>query len=98
VSTLHIVSKSPYGNSALADCLRVCGAASLLLTEDAVSAALIDSEWANALQRDDLAVYVLMPDCIARGFADRISPHITAIDYAGFVQLCCDHEHPVSWY
>jgi tRNA 2-thiouridine synthesizing protein B len=98
VDTLHIVSKSPYGNSALADCLRVCGAASLLLTEDAVSAALANGEWLKALRRDDLTVYVLTEDCVTRGFVDRIDTQITAIDYAGFVQLCCDHDRTVSWY
>lgn len=98
MTTLHIVSKSPAAHSALADCLRVCGDADIVLIEDGVNAALINSEWAQHLKRHGLRVNVLQTDIDARGLANRIDPAFTCVDAAGFVQLCCDHARTLSWY
>ena len=98
MGTLHIISKSPFAHNALADCLRVCGDAAILLTEDAVCAALANSEWARQLKRAGLRVHLLQADIDARGFTDRIDAEFTHIDYDGFVQLCCAHKRTVSWY
>lgn len=98
MGTLHIISKSPFAHNALADCLRVCGNATILLTEDAVSAALANSEWARQLKRAGLRVHLLQADIDARGLMDRIDIGFTRIDYDGFVQLCCAHNHNISWY
>lgn len=97
MAALHIVSQSPDAGGALADCLRACGeGAVILLIEDAVNAALRGSRRAAAL--DGHTVYVLDEDCAARGLSNRIAAHCRRIDYAGFVQLCCDHTPIVSWY
>lgn len=96
---LHIVSKSPFANSALAECLRVCGEhAVIVLIEDAVNAALANTEWALQLKTPGYSVFVLREDINARGLEALIEPTFTVIDYAGFVQLCCDHTPIVSWY
>lgn len=95
---LHTVNKSPYGDSALADCLRVCGGHdALLLIEDGVYAALAGGAWAEAL-RALPKVYALAPDVAARGLEGRTAPGIELVDYAGFVQLCCEHAAVQSWY
>lgn len=96
---LHTINKSPYSHSCLSECLRVCSADdAIILIEDGVYAALNDSEYAARLFAHKAAIYVLQPDALARGIADRIATGIGAIDYAGFVQLCCDHSPIQSWY
>lgn len=96
---LHIVSKSPHANSALADCLVACGEhATILLIEDAVTAALIGSDWADRLDKADHQIMVLTEDCVARGISTKIAAKFRRVDYAQFVQLCCDHTPIVSWY
>jgi len=98
-SSLHIVSKSPFANSALADCLRVCGEqAVIVLIEDAVNAALANTEWVLQLKTAAHAVFVLSEDIDARGLTALIETSFTIVDYAGFVQLCCDHTPIVSWH
>jgi len=98
MGTLHIVSKSPFASSALADCLRVCGEATILLIEDAVNAAIANNEWIEPLKRDGLMVYVLQSDCDARGLSQRIDSKFALTDYPGFVRLCCEHAPVTSWY
>lgn len=95
---LHTVNKSPYNHAALADCLRVCDAsARLVLIEDGVYAAVAGSEWIPRLAA--LAgVYALGPDIAARALEGRIDRTVQVIDYAGFVQLCCDHFPIQSWF
>lgn len=96
---LHTINKSPYSHQCLAECLRVCGTDdAVLLIQDGVYAALADSEWVNQLRGKTAAIYVLQPDAAARGLTDRIAPAIKTVDYAGFVQLCCDHPNLLAWY
>ncbi|MDB6062104.1 MAG: sulfur relay protein DsrH [Verrucomicrobiaceae bacterium] len=96
---LHIVNKSSYGNRALDECLRFCSNDSaILLIEDGVYAALANSESAAQLIAHCNNVYALIPDIAARGLTGRIADAIVAIDYADFVQLCCEHTTIQSWY
>ena len=96
---LHIVSKSSFANSALTECLRVCGeCAAIILIEDAVNAALANTEWALQLKSAGHDVFVLREDIDARGLTALIETSFTVVDYAGFVQLCCDHTPIVSWH
>lgn len=96
---LHTINKSPYADMSLDECLRVCaGDDVILLIEDAVYAALAGSEWNARLTTGAKAVYVLLPDAAARGVANRIAANIATVDYAGFVQLCCDNSVIQSWY
>lgn len=94
---LHIVNKSPLGNTALDDCLKVCRRDdALLLIEDGVYAAT--GAAVEQLLATTTTVHVLLEDVNARGLADRIDTRIAVVDYSGFVQLCCDHNPIQSWY
>jgi len=97
---LHIVNKSFTQTTALASCLRLAkDGHALLLTEDAVyaatAAAAASSGIAQALAR--LKVYALQPDVEARGMAGKLVDGITAVDYAGFVDLVAEHPNNQSW-
>lgn len=97
---LHIVNKSPTQTNSLASCLRLAQAGhALLLTEDAVyaaTAAMAPSSGVEAaLAR--LQVYVLQGDVEARGMAGRLIAGVTAVDYAGFVDLVAEHSNNQSW-
>lgn len=95
---LHIVNKSPDSSAALADCLRLCRKSdALLLIEDGVYAAL-PGPWLDRLLAATDRLYALTPDLAARGLTERCDSRITRIDYAGFVQLCCDHQPVQSWF
>jgi tRNA 2-thiouridine synthesizing protein B len=97
---LHIVNKSHTQTSALASCLRLAKAGqALLLTEDAVYAATqagaSSSGIAGAMKQ--LKVYALQPDVDARGMAGKLVDGVTAVDYAGFVDLVAEHPTNQSW-
>ena len=95
---LHTVNKSPHSQSALADCLRVRGEHdAILLIEDGVYAALAGNAWLAPLRAAG-TVYALAPDVAARGLEQRVAEGIQVVDYAGFVQLCCEHATVQSWY
>lgn len=96
---LHIVNKSPLGNSSLDSCLRVAGGGDILLIEDAVYAATrgnaLESRIREAAGR--LKVHVLLPDLEARGLADRVIEGVTKVDYGGFVDLVAANKNCQSW-
>jgi len=97
---LHIVNKSHAQTSSLQSCLRLAqDGAALLLIEDAVYAAArsgaAGSGIADAMQR--LKVYALQPDVEARGMAGKLVDGVTAVDYAGFVDLVVEHPNNQSW-
>ena len=97
---LHIVNKSHTQTNALQSCLRLAKAGSaLLLIEDAVYAATqggaASSGMAEALAK--LKVYALQPDVEARGMAGKLVDGVTAVDYAGFVDLVAEHPNNQSW-
>ncbi len=94
---LHIVNKSPSGSHALTECLRLCSRRDrLLLIEDGVYAAVGDG--VEQLLTATPHVAVLREDLLARGLAEKVDARITVVDYAGFVQLCCDHNPIQSWF
>jgi tRNA 2-thiouridine synthesizing protein B len=96
---LHTINKSPYSHDCLRDCLRICGAqAAILLIEDGVYAALADSAPLAQLNAAVSAIYALAPDVAARGLEGRVGNSVKLIDYAGFVQLCCEHNAVHSWF
>lgn len=97
---LHIVNKSHTQTNALQSCLRLAKPGhALLLIEDAVYAATqggaASSGMAAAL--GPLKVFVLQPDVDARGMAGKLVDGVTAVDYAGFVDLVADHPNNQSW-
>ena len=97
---LHIVNKSPAQTSSLHSCLRLAKPGSaLLLIEDGIYAATAAGAAASgiaaALSR--LKVYALQPDVDARGMAGKLVDGVTAVDYAGFVDLVAEHPNNQSW-
>ena len=97
---LHIVNKSHTQTNSLQSCLRLAQAgAALLLIEDAIYAATsggaASSRIAGAIAQ--LKVYALQPDVEARGMAGKLVDGVTAIDYAGFVDLVAEHRNNQSW-
>lgn len=97
---LHIVNKSHTQTNSLQSCLRLSKpGAALLLIEDAVyaatRAAAASSGIAEAMKQ--LKVYALQPDVEARGMAGKLVDGVTAVDYAGFVDLVAEHPNNQSW-
>lgn len=97
---LHIVNKSHAQTSSLQSCLRLAKPGSaLLLTEDGIYAATQGGAAASgvATAMKQLKVYALQPDVEARGMAGKLVEGITAVDYAGFVDLVAEHSNNQSW-
>ena len=97
---LHIVNKSHAQTTSLQSCLRFAKAGhALLLIEDAVYAATTAGATACGLSAAiaELKVYALQPDVEARGMAGKLIDGVTAVDYAGFVDLVTEHPNNQSW-
>jgi tRNA 2-thiouridine synthesizing protein B len=95
---LHTLSRPP-GHPAFQDCLRLLAPGdSLLLLSDGVYAALAGSEAASALADSGAEVLVLAADAGAAGVAARLSPAVTTVDYAGFVELSERYSRQQAWY
>jgi tRNA 2-thiouridine synthesizing protein B len=96
---LHIINKSPLGNSSIDSCLRVAQGGDILLIEDAVyaatSGAAIEDKMREAMKR--FKVHVLQPDLEARGMADRLIDGVNSVDYGGFVELVAQSKNCQSW-
>ena len=65
--------------------------------EDAVYAATKGGAEASGLAKTALQIYVLQPDVEARGMAGKLVDGVTAVDYAGFVDLVAEHPNNQSW-
>lgn len=99
VSSLHLVSSSPFTSSALADCLRVITADdSILLIENGVWAINGDQTWQRQLHAlcERHRVYVLAEDAALRGI--HVLPPFHLIDYETMVAIACEHARSVSWF
>lgn len=96
---LNIINKSPTERDALDACLRTMTGGAILLIEDAVYAAtrghVSEPKLRDAMTRCKL--YALQPDLDARGMGDRLLEGVTAVDYAGFVDLVAEHPSCQSW-
>lgn len=94
--TLHIVSKSPYSSSALADCANNCAEGdAIVLIEDAVYGA-VEQYPALADISKRASIYCLQSDAEARGVA--VGHNVEAIDESRWVTLCTEHNPIVSWF
>jgi len=98
---LHTINKSPGESDKLKTCLRFTrDSDAVLLMENAVYAALADSEFAQLLKgaSSTTTFYVLTPDLAARGLLNRgINPDIRQIEYSGFVRLVTENDIVQSW-
>ncbi|ETK20575.1 protein TusB [Pseudomonas sp. FH4] len=96
MSTLHVLSHSPFTDSRLGSCLRLCGAQdAVLLCGDATYALQAGSAPFQALQAKALDVFVLAEDAQARGLS--LPDWAKSVDYPGFVQLSIDHDKVNTW-
>ncbi len=97
---LHIVNKSHAQTTSLQSCLRLAQAgAALLLIEDGIYAATTGGAATSgiAAAMKQLKVYALQPDVDARGMAGKLVDGVTAVDYAGFVDLVAEHPNNQTW-
>jgi len=98
---LHTVNKSPFDRNSLQSCLRFAQANdAILVYEDGIYAAfkgtVIESQIESALLK--CKVYVLKPDCEARGMkTENLISGIQTVDYNGFVELTVQHSPVQAW-
>lgn len=96
---LHIISKSPYQDHSLQDCLAICTKDDeLLLIEDAVYAAIEDTPFARQINDAGINYYALSADINARGLASRNTGLTRLISDSEFVDLTVKHRAIQSWY
>lgn len=98
MSTLHVISHSPFGDNRLGSCLRLLGSQDgLLLCGDAVYALQPGSEPLASLQARQLQgrLFALEEDLQARAIVADDS--VRAIDYPAFVALSLDYDKVNSW-
>lgn len=96
MSTLHVLSHSPFGDERLTSCLRLLGAAdALLLSGDATYALQPGTAPFSALESRKVKLFVLAEDAQAR--AVQIPDWAEAIDYPAFVELSIHHDKVNSW-
>ncbi|MNG26866.1 Protein TusB [compost metagenome] len=96
MSTLHVLSHSPFGDERLSSCLRVIGASdALLLSGDAAYALQPGTAPFKTLSARGLPLYVLAEDAQAR--AIDVPDWATAIDYPAFVELSIRYDKVNSW-
>ena len=96
MSTLHVLSHSPFGDERLTSCLRLLGAAdALLLSGDAAYALQPGTAPFSALESRKVKLFVLAEDAQAR--AVQIPDWAEAIDYPAFVELSIQHDKVNSW-
>lgn len=97
---LHTVNKSPFEKNSLSSCLACAKEGSaVLLFEDGVYGALNAGAVADSVKeaQGKVTFYALGPDLKARGIADKVMDGVNVIDYAGFVELACEHDKIQNW-
>ncbi|MCI8212373.1 sulfur relay protein DsrH [Pseudomonas sp. S25] len=97
MSTLHVLSHSPFTDSRLTSCLRLLGPADGVLLCGDASYALTDSTAAlQALQAHSAnQVFVLEEDIQARSM---VAPEwVQVVDYPGFVELSIRFDKVNTW-
>ena len=96
MSTLHVLSHSPFADERLTSCLRVIGANDgLLLSGDAAYALQPGTAPFTALSARGLKLFVLAEDAQARALA--VPDWAKAIDYPAFVELSIHYDKVNSW-
>lgn len=91
MSTLHVVSHSPFTDSRLDSCLRICGVNDAILLCGDGAYGLHNA----ALQTKGVKVFVLAEDMLARNLA--LPDWADSVDYPGFVQLSLAYDKVNSW-
>ncbi|MFJ5296582.1 sulfurtransferase complex subunit TusB [Pseudomonas sp. NPDC088368] len=98
MSTLHVLSHSPYADSGLSSCLRVLGHEdAILLCGDATYALTPSTAARQSLddKADSLRVFVLDEDAQARNLT--LPDWVKSVDYSGFVELSVLFDKVNTW-
>lgn len=98
MSTLHVLSHSPFTDSRLTSCLLLLSKQDgILLTGDAVYALQATSDPWQRLQSlsADNRLHALVEDLDARGLT--CPPDVQTVDYRGFVDLCLHYQRVNTW-
>lgn len=69
----------------------------LLLLQDGVTAAIVNSQMLEKLSTSPATLWVLAEDVAARGLIEQISTKVARLDYTGFVALTAKHQQQVAW-
>ncbi|MCW8335087.1 sulfurtransferase complex subunit TusB [Vibrio sp. SCSIO 43135] len=89
---LHIIKSI----SALDDMLALYAAEDdVLLVEDAVYVVNPQHQAFNRVK--GLSLFALQSDLEARGIANRVSPSVSVVSYAGFVDLTAKQHNSLTW-
>lgn len=98
MSTLHVLSHSPFADSRLSSCLRIlggddaillCGDATYALTPATTARQTLDAKVGS------LALFVLDEDAKARNLA--LPDWVKSVDYPGFVALSIQYDKVNTW-
>ncbi|UCJ15618.1 sulfurtransferase complex subunit TusB [Pseudomonas sp. MM211] len=98
MTTLHVVSSSPFSDDRLSSCLRLLGSGDgLLLCGDATYASQPGTLHAESLSAlgDGIALFAMEEDIQARGL--QPASGLQQIDYPGFVALAIRFDKVNSW-
>ncbi len=96
MSTLFTINKST-GSNLLKSCLRAASPGdTVLFLEDGVYHG-VDSDVLSKIP-EDIEVFCLKEDLIARGLMERLHERGSAASYRRFVELCTQHAKVISWF
>ena len=98
MSTLHVVSHSPFSDTRLASCLRILSTGdALLLCGDAAYGLQPNSNVRKLLQETGATqtLFILEEDLVARNL--ECPQWATAVDYPGFVELSIQYDKVNTW-
>ena len=96
MSILHTISRSP-SSTLLESCTSLLEKGdAVLFIEDGVYHCTDNSDLSAIESKAKL--YALRGDLMARGVIAKSTAKAEAIDYDGFVRLCCEYDKVVSWF
>jgi tRNA 2-thiouridine synthesizing protein B len=98
MSTLHVLSHSPFADTRLTSCLRLLGAAdAILLCGDAAYALMEATAPRSALdaRAAELTLFILDEDAMARSIP--VPAWVKRVDYPGFVELSIQYDKVNTW-
>lgn len=98
MSTLHVLSHSPFADTRLTSCLRLLGTDdAILLCGDATYALTESSAPLKALEArfGDLTLFALDEDIKARSIP--VPRWVKSVDYPGFVELSIKYDRVNTW-
>lgn len=98
MSTLHLLSHSPFGDGRFDSCLLLLSHDDgLLLSGDAVYALAAGSAPRQRLEHLPNACFALAEDLQARGLQEHLPANLKAVDYPAFVELCTRYDKVNAW-